>query len=61
MEKAETDLKKVLDKTYNDGLGLNINEFMKLLTNTVHGIFYFHRNNMVHRDIKVDNIMITKK
>ena len=39
---------------------MSLNEFFPLLTNSVHGLFYLHRNLMVHRDIKPENLMLSK-
>jgi len=59
MELCETSLYHVLEYPENY-YGLSETEFKSVLRDVVHGMKYLRENNVVHRDVKPGNILLTK-
>jgi serine/threonine protein kinase len=55
------DLKNLIDKRYYDDLKkFNKKEILEILSQLCDGISYLHTKNIIHRDIKSQNIFFTK-
>ena len=57
-EYVEQDLKKVIDKT--NGKGLDMPLVKSYLYQLLRGVDHIHKNKVLHRDLKPQNLLITK-
>jgi serine/threonine protein kinase len=54
------DLKAQIDKKYYDGTPFSKKEILEICIQLLEGLYYLHHRNIIHRDMKSQNIFLTK-